>query len=146
MYPAAPRDFRRPVAAAIVHYQVFDLIHADDLPRQCGDGRRQILRLIEARNLDDQFHGISDGFSAFSRRALSRSEAISFADPTYRLSIWLERANDNVAPAHRPQKHLLRCALVPDRSHQLRRPALEIHRKRVQHPDAPPLTTDRLEL
>src|SRR5271157_237495 len=87
-----------------------------------------------------------EGSSASYGPALWLGETISFAIPARRLSIWLHHANHNVTPAHRSQKHLLRCALVPDRSYQLRRPALDIHRKCVEHPDAPPLAADRLKL
>lgn len=64
--PAAACDFRRSVAAAVVHHEIFDLIHADNLPRQRRYRGRQGLRLVEARDLDDQLQRIPAGFSTFS--------------------------------------------------------------------------------
>src|SRR5208283_5753260 len=103
MHSAAPCNFRRPVAAAVVHHEVLELIDADDPSWQRRDRRRQSLRLIEARNLDDEFHRM-DGDSACQ------------------FSTWLEHTNDNVPAADRSQKYLLRRALVPDRSNQIWRP------------------------
>jgi hypothetical protein len=44
------------VAAAVVDDQIFDLVDAFDRLRLGGDGRRQMIAFVEARNLDDQLH------------------------------------------------------------------------------------------
>ena len=48
------RDIRSAVGTAIVDHQDFDDIHALDRARQGRQRVRQVIRLIEARNLDDE--------------------------------------------------------------------------------------------
>ena len=53
---ARARDVRRAVARPVVDDQDLDDVDAGDRSRQIGERRRQRLRLVEARDLDDQFH------------------------------------------------------------------------------------------
>ena len=49
------RDLRRVVGAAIVDDEDLDRIDSGNAARQRGERRRQILRLVQAGNLDNQF-------------------------------------------------------------------------------------------
>ncbi len=49
-----PGDLDRAVAAAVVDHEPLDDVDARDLAGQIGDGERQRLLLVEARDLDDQ--------------------------------------------------------------------------------------------
>ena len=51
------RDLDRRVGRAVVDHQPLDLVEAVELARQVGERLRQLLRLVEAGDLDDELHG-----------------------------------------------------------------------------------------
>ena len=77
MYASPLRDLRGRVGASVVDDQIFDLGHAGDLSGQGCQRRLNMLRFVQAGNLNDQFHDLLPDFILRTQGASSTRSIVN---------------------------------------------------------------------